>query len=482
MVISLIGGKSVASTSEDTFEVFSPSTGKWLYSMPVGAEADVNRAVTSARKAFDEQRWSDAPPSFKKTTLHRFADFIEQSAVELDALDAEEMGKPLSTGFANAQSAASLVRFYAEAVDKLTGDVFTSGSTSFVTQRRVPRGVVAAIAPWNFPTMNALLKVAPALAAGNCVVLKPSELSSRSAIRLAQLSLEAGIPHGVFNVVPGIGKTVGRALGLHPDVDMLTFTGSTEIGKRMLQYAGQSNMKKVIAECGGKSPQIVFADGVDLDAAADAIAGSILTNQGQVCVAGSRLLVEKKIETILTKKVVDRFKDIVMGDPLDPNTTYGPIVTEQQCNKVMAFISRGCEAGAELVCGGKRALQETGGFYIEPTILKNVSPTADIAQQEIFGPVLSVMTFENEDEAIQLANNTIYGLAAYIWTTKLTTGMKLANSIRSSVLVNAVAPTGEGAGHALSAEPFGQSGIGVEGGLAGLETYQRRQAVWFNHG
>ncbi|MCT2533622.1 aldehyde dehydrogenase family protein [SAR92 clade bacterium H231] len=478
----LIEGDLRDSTSEDLFEVVSPSTGEYLLSIPTGSQQDVDRAVASARTAFDDGRWCDAPPSFKKKTLHRFADLIAAEAPSLDALDAEEMGKPISLGFCNAAAAASLVHFYAEAIDKLSGDLFTSDLTNFVTQRRVPHGVVAAIVPWNFPSFNTVLKVAPALAAGNCVVLKPSELSSRSGLRIAQLALEAGLPQGVFNVVPGLGETVGQALGLHHDVDMLAFTGSSMVGKLMLQYAGQSNMKVVTAECGGKSPHIVFADGVDLDAAADGIAQLLLLNQGQVCSIGTRLLVQHDIEATLIEKVSSRLHNIVPGDALDPKTTFGPLVTAKQCAKVMQYIDTAPEQGAELVMGGGRLLTETGGYFVAPTVFRNVSPTAGIAQEEIFGPVLSVTSFKDTEEAIQLANSTQYGLASYVWTASLATSMKMAKGIRSSVFINACAMAGEGAGHALSSEPAGQSGLGTEGGLAGMESYMRRQLVGINHG
>jgi len=249
----------------------------------------------------------------------------------------------------------------------------------------------------------------------------------------------------------------------------------------MLQYAGQSNMKPVITECGGKSPQIVFADGLDLDKVADAVAHMLLRNQGQVCSAGTRLLVQREIEAELLDKLSARFKQVVVGDPLDPKTTFGPVVSRQQCVKVMHYIQAGRDSGAELIIGGQQLLQETGGYFIEPTLFCGVKPTDTLAQEEIFGPVLSTIAFDTEDEAIEIANSTLYGLAAYVWTTRLATGMKLARKIRSSIVISAKMPTGEGAGHAASSEPAGQSGIGVEGGLAGMESYLRRQMMWFNH-
>jgi acyl-CoA reductase-like NAD-dependent aldehyde dehydrogenase len=359
--------------------------------------------------------------------------------------------------------------------------VYGSDKSSLVLQRRVPRGVVAAVVPWNFPTFCAVLKFAPALAAGNCVVLKPSELSSRSALRLAQLALKAGLPPGVLNVVPGLGQTVGRALGLHRDVDMMTFTGSTAVGKQMLEYAGQSNLKVVMAECGGKSPQIVFDDGVDLDAASESIAGFLLTNQGQICSVGSRLLVQRSIESTLVNKIAARMEKVQMGDARDPKTTFGPLASAKQCARVMQHIERAQGEGARLVTGGRKAREESGGYFVEPTVFQNVSPNAHIAQEEVFGPVLAVIPFDDEAEAIRIANGTMYGLIAYAWTANLSTGMRLAKGIRSSVMINSAAPMGEGAGYASSHEPARQSGFGAEGGLAGLESYLRRQLVYFNH-
>lgn len=472
-----INGQFVDSTSGKMLETINPSTGEVIFVFPKGTEACAHKAVKSARESYNSGLWRDAPPSQKKQVLMRFADLVDRQAEILDSMDAEEMGKPLSVAFANTKTAVIFIRFCAEAVDKITGTIFNSDRGSSINQRRVPRGVIAAIAPWNFPTFNAIIKVVPALVGGNSVVLKPSELSSRSGILLAELAIEAGLPKGVFNVVPGAGETVGRALALHMDVDMIAFTGSTMVGKLMLQYAGQSNMKVVQAECGGKSPQIIFADGVDLDAAADSIAGSILTNQGQVCVAGSRLLVQKEIERELIDKIIARFEKIEPGNAMDPHTTFGPISTEKQCHKILHNIEKAQKYGAEIIYGGNRLLPESGGFFIEPTILRNVQPQDDIAQMEIFGPVLSVITFEDADDAIRIANGTIYGLAAYVWTSSLSTGMKMIEGVRSSITINAAAPSGEGAGFAFSYEPFGQSGVGVEGGMAGIESYMQRQLV-----
>jgi gamma-glutamyl-gamma-aminobutyraldehyde dehydrogenase len=482
-VAPLVDGRLIASEVDQALTTYNPATGTPLAETPVGCVADANKAVESARRSYVCGAWRRAAPSAKKATLHRWADLIERDAVRLDALDALEMGKPIGVKAFNAPSAAALLRFNAEALDKCGGDVFLSDLSSTVIQKRVARGVVGAVVPWNFPTYNIVLKVAPALAAGNSVVLKPSELASQAALTLAKLALEAGLPPGVLNVVPGRGDTVGKALAEHMDVDMVTFTGSSAVGKLILQYAGRSNMKVVSAECGGKSPQIVFDDGLDLDMVAANVARMIALNQGQVCSAGSRLLVEDTIADVLVPKIVRQLKLIVAGDPQRPSTSYGPLVSTVQLDKVLAYIAAGTAAGADLVHGGSRLLLESGGYFIEPAVFVNVPVESRIARDEIFGPVLSILRFRDIDDAIRIANDTCYGLAAYVWTSRMATGFRIANAINAGyTLINAIDPIGEGPGMSFSGEPFGLSGVGIEGGVAGLETYMRRHTQWFNHG
>jgi acyl-CoA reductase-like NAD-dependent aldehyde dehydrogenase len=475
----VIGGNQEESASEGTIEVWNPSNGTRLAEIPAGSEQDVGRAVSVARQAFESGKWSCMPAAERKAVLMRLADLIASGAADLDLIDAAEMGKPVSTWRFNAAAAADHLRFYAEATDKINGTVLPTDGSSYHALRPVPRGVVGAITPWNFPTYNAVMKIAPALAAGNTMVLKPSELSSFSALRLAQLALEAGVPSGVLNVILGRGEIVGKALALHNDVDMITFTGSTAVGKLMMQFAGISNMKKVLAECGGKSPQIVFDDGVDLDAAADFISLYLLTNQGQVCSAGTRLLVQDTIEHVLLDKLTARFGTIRPGEAWNPETTFGPLVSKAQFEKVTGNIRSGSESGAELVIGGGRLLPDSGGYFVEPTIFRNVLPSASIAQEEIFGPVLSVSTFATAAEAAELANGTRYGLNAYVWTACMATGMRMAEAIRSTMSVRSGASRGRGPGHAGTGEPFRDSGTGAEGGLAGLSSYLRHHSIGF---
>lgn len=478
-----IDGRFLQSESRNFITTYNPANGQALSEIPSGCLEDANRAVLSAKKTVLAGTWHGAPPSVRKATLMRWAELVQSNAERLDALDALEMGKPLSLSVFNAKATAGLIRFNAEAIDKYKGDVLTSDSSSTVIQKRTPRGIVAAIVPWNFPTYNVAIKVAPALATGNSVVLKPSELASQSPLLLAELAVEAGLPPGVLNVVPGCGQTVGRALGEHGDVNMIAFTGSSAVGKLMMQYASNSNMKVVSAECGGKSPHIVFDDGIDIDMVATSIARMIAMNQGQVCSVGSRLLVQATIEETLVSKIVCHLRNIVAGDPQQLTTDYGPLASKEQLHRVLSCIQTATADGADLVHGGSRLLETTGGYFVEPAVLINVSAKSRIAHEEVFGPVLSVLRFEDAADAALLANATNYGLAAYIWTSRIDTGCKLANALRTGVtMVNAAPRTGEGPGFAFSGEPFGLSGIGTEGGMAGLETYMRRQTIWFNHG
>lgn len=473
---AFIGGRTAPAASGETFDCVSPATGKVLTRIASCGPEDIDRAVRSARQAFESGVWRDAAPKRRKTVLKRFAELIRANGEELALLETLDMGKPIRDSLAiDVQSTANCIEYYGEACDKLYDEVAPTAPSTMALILREPLGVVGAVVPWNFPMIMAAWKLGPALAAGNSVVLKPAEQSPLTALRLAELAIEAGLPEGVLNVVPGLGETAGRALGLHMDVDMVAFTGSTEVGKCFLRYAGESNMKRVALECGGKTPHIVMPDCPDLEAAAKAAAFGIFFNQGEMCTAGSRLLVHEAIHDDFLDKVIAHARGMQPGDPLDPATRMGAIVDGRQMERVLGYIEAGRAEGAELRAGGRRALRESGGFYVEPTVFDRVSPEMTIAREEIFGPVLSTLAFRDAAEALRIANGTIYGLAAAIWTTDINTAMKAARAIRSGMVwVNC-----------FDADditvPFGgfkQSGFGRDKSLHAVEKYTDLKTVW----
>ncbi|WP_312934432.1 aldehyde dehydrogenase [Pseudomonas sp.] len=473
---AFINGEYTAASSGETFDCLSPVDGRFLANVASCDLADANRAVENARATFDSGVWSGLAPAKRKAVLFRFADLMRANLEELALLETLDMGKPIgdSSGI-DIPGSANAIRWTAEAIDKVYDEVAPTPKDQLGLVTREPVGVVAAIVPWNFPLMMACWKLGPALATGNSVVLKPSEKSPLTAIRIAQLAVEAGIPAGVLNVLPGHGHTVGKALALHMDVDTLVFTGSSRIAKQLMIYAGESNMKRVWLEAGGKSPNIVFADAPDLDAAAQAAASAIAFNQGEVCTAGSRLLVERSIRDQFLPKVLEALKAWKPGNPLDPSTTVGALVDTQQMNTVLSYIEAGHQDGATLLTGGKRILEETGGTYVEPTIFDGVTNAMKIAQEEIFGPVLSVITFDTAEEAIAIANDTPYGLAAGIWTADISKAHKTARAVRAgSVWVNQY----DGGDMTAPFGGFKQSGNGRDKSLHALEKYTELKATW----
>ncbi len=408
--------------------------------------------------------------------LIRFADLLEANREELALLETLDMGKPIGDSLTvDIPGAARALRWSGEAIDKIYDEVAATPHDQLGLVTREPVGVVAAIVPWNFPLMMACWKLGPALATGNSVVLKPSEKSPLTAIRIAQLAIDAGIPAGVLNVLPGYGHTVGKALALHMDVDTLVFTGSTRVAKQLMIYAGESNMKRVWLEAGGKSPNIVFADAPDLQAAAQAAAGAIAFNQGEVCTAGSRLLVERSIKERFLPMVVEALKGWKPGNPLDPSTNVGALVDTQQLNTVLGYIDAGRQAGAQVLIGGQRTLEETGGLYVEPTIFDGVDNAMKIAQEEIFGPVLSVISFDSAEEAVAIANDTPYGLAAAVWTADLSKAHRTARALRAgSVWVNQY----DGGDMTAPFGGFKQSGNGRDKSLHAFDKYTELKATW----
>jgi acyl-CoA reductase-like NAD-dependent aldehyde dehydrogenase len=472
-----IDGRYRPSASTGLIENIDPASETLLCSFPVGSSADVDDAVRIARRRFEEGCWSEWPAARRAQVLLKLADLIVTRKASLALLDTLEMGKPIQASLYDAEHfAAFLLRSWAGFADKLVGESAPLSASALTFNTYEPRGVVGAIAPWNFPTVNAVYKIGPALAAGNTVVLKPSELSPSSALKLAELALEAGVPEGVLNVVPGLGSTVGAALALHPDVSFISFTGSTRTGRTIMEMCGRSNGKPLLIECGGKSPHVVFDDVVDLDVVADAIVRNALWNQGQVCSAHTRLLVHHDLSKPLLDKIVDRASQHVPDDPLKETTTFGPLASPAQRDRVKAYVEQGVRAGAVPVLRG--AIQESGGCFVAPTVFDRVHEDMSIAREEIFGPVLTMQTFATESSAIALANAPEYGLSATVWTRDLGRGRRLARAIRAGhIAVRTSGKEEQGAEYILGHEPQKASGFGVELGIGGLRSYSTLKSV-----
>jgi len=465
---AFINGNYVDSTTGKTFESISPVDGKLITNISECDIEDINSAVKAAREVFEKGSWSRMAPSKRKKILFNFADLMKKNILELGILETLNMGKPISNATGDIAACINCTRWYAEAIDKIYDDVAPTSNNLLATITREPLGVVGAVTPWNYPLLMACWKFAPALATGNSFILKPAEQSPLSALRVAELAIEAGMPEGVFNVVPGYGPTAGKALGMHMDVDKLGFTGSTEVGRYFLSYSGQSNMKRVSLECGGKSPNIIFADAPDLDHAAKMAANGMFGNSGQVCDAPSRLLVQKSIKEEFLEKVVNYSKPWMPDDPFNPDTLMGTIVDKTQTEKILNYIDTGKNEGASVMTGGDQVKQDTGGYYISPTVFKDVKNEMTVAKEEIFGPVLCAIDFENEDEALQIANDTNYGLNAMIWSNDLNKVHKLVKKIKSGkVLVNSLSDGDMSLPHG----GFKQSGFGRDKSLEALGQY-----------
>ena len=471
-----INGEYTAAVSGDTFECISPVDGRLLATVASCDAADAQRAVENARATFNSGVWSRLAPAKRKSAMLRFAALLKANAEELALLETLDMGKPISDSLnIDVPGAANALSWSGEAIDKIYDEVAATPHDQLGLVTREPVGVVGAIVPWNFPLMMACWKLGPALSTGNSVILKPSEKSPLTAIRIAALAVEAGIPKGVFNVLPGYGHTVGNALALHMDVDTLVFTGSTKIAKQLMIYAGESNMKRVWLEAGGKSANIVFADAPCLKAAAEAAAAAICFNQGEMCTAGSRLLIERSVKDEFMALLLEAMKGWKAGHALDPATTVGALVDTGHLNSVLSYIEAGHAENAKLLCGGKRTLEETGGVYVEPTIFDDAHNKMRIAQEEIFGPVLTVIPFDTTEEAIAIANDSIFGLAAGVWTRDLSKAHTFARGLRAgSVWVN------QYDGGDMTA-PFGgykQSGNGRDKSLHAFDKYTELKATW----
>ena len=473
---AFINGERVAARDEQVFDCLSPVDGRLLTPVARCGAADVDVAVSKARTAFEDRRWSGLAPAQRKRVMIRFADLLLAHGDELALMETLDMGKPIQHARGvDVNSAANCIRWYGEAVDKIYDQIAPTARTALALITREPVGVVGVIVPWNYPMIMAAWKIAPALAAGNSVVLKPSEKSPLTALRLAELALQAGIPAGVFNVVPGYGAEAGAALALHMNVDCIAFTGSTRVGRQIHIMAAQSNLKRAWTELGGKSPNIVFADCPDLDKAVQAAVGSIFFNQGESCNAPSRLLVQDSIKALFLEKALALVPAYAPGNPLDPATVMGAIVDKVQMDSVLGYIESGKIDGARLLAGGARVMAETGGYYIEPTVFDGVTNDMTIAREEIFGPVLSVLSFTDAADAVRQANQSVYGLQAALWTRDLNQAHGVARALRAgTVHVNQYDEDD-------ITVPFGgckQSGVGRDKSLHAFDKYLETKTTW----
>jgi acyl-CoA reductase-like NAD-dependent aldehyde dehydrogenase len=470
-----VGGKAKPAASGATFEVIDPSTAKPVTEVPRAGAGDVDAAVAAARAAYDDRRWSGLRPGKRAEVLFKLGELIKRRIPELSQLESIDSGKPIKLASGEIWAAGEAFRYYSGWTTKTYGETNPTDDSLFVYTLREPVGVCGGIIPWNFPLIMAAWKVAPALAFGNTIVLKPAEQTPLTALRLGELALEAGVPDGVVNVVTGFGEEAGAALAAHDDVDKIAFTGSTEVGRKIL-HASESNLKRVSLELGGKSPNIVFAD-ADLKRASKGSMLGVFLNSGQICTAGTRILVESSVHDDFVSSMVASTEAMRLGPGLDEDSAMGPVVSKAQLEKVTNYIDIGKSEGAELVSGGERVSELGDGYFVQPTVFAAVRNDMRIAREEIFGPVAAVIEVADVDDAIQVANNSIYGLAAAIWTTDLAKAHRVAKGIRAgTVWVNTSGLYDPG----VSYGGYKQSGFGRELGLHSMETYTATKSVWIS--
>jgi acyl-CoA reductase-like NAD-dependent aldehyde dehydrogenase len=472
---AFINGRYEDALAGETRETMSPADGRKLADVANCGTEDADRAVANARAAFESGVWASMAPADRKMVLVRWAELILDHADEIALLESLDAGKPIGdTTGGDVPAAARTIRWSGEAIDKVYDQVAPVPANCLALVQRLPLGVVAAIVPWNFPLTTTAWKLAPSLATGNSVILKPASNTPLSALRIAGLASEAGLPDGVLQVLPGPGGSLGRHLALHDDIDGLTFTGSTEVGKQLMRYSGESNLKRTFLELGGKSPNIVFAD-ANLEKAAALAAVAVFYNGGQTCTAGTRLIVEEGIREQFVEMVVAQSKNWMPGDPLDPTTTMGPMIDAAQLKTVADYVDIGQAEGASLVAGGKQVLAESGGNYHQPTIFDGVKNNMRIAQEEIFGPVMSVIGFKNAEEAVAIANDSIYGLAGAVWSNNINTAHRVAAAVRVGTM---------GINNYFGGDitvPFGgfkQSGNGRDKSIHAFDDYTELKTTW----
>ena len=472
---AFINGRFVDALSGHTRTTHNPANGEALADVANCGPEDAEIAVNGARAVFESGVWSGMAPMDRKMVLVRWAELIEDHRGELALIECLDVGKPISdTLNVDVPAAVRTIRWSGEAIDKVYDEISPTAGDCLALVQRLPLGVVAAIVPWNFPLSTTAWKLAPALATGNSVILKPASNTPLSALFIARLASEAGLPDGVLQILPGPGGSLGRHLATHMDIDGLTFTGSTPVGKMLMEYSGQSNLKRTFLELGGKSPNIVFAD-ANLDKAAAMAAVAVFYNGGQTCTAGTRLIVEEKIHDEFLQRVIDKAADWMPGDPLDPDTRMGPMIDRAQHETVAGYVDIGRDEGTELVFGGKRVLEQSGGYYHEPSIFSSVNNEMRIAREEIFGPVLSVMTFADAEEAIRIANDSIYGLAGAVWSNNINTAHRVAAAVRVGTM---------GINNYFGGDitvPFGgfkQSGNGRDKSMHAFNDYTELKTTW----